>query len=256
MIAIVGLISLGLICFRFTLEDTSEVARLVDWFDTGICGFFFVDFVRNWVRAADRKRYLMTWGIVDLISSIPVSNTFRWARVARLIRIFRLIRSLTLIIRGVRNEKRSALLVGIVSASALILAVCSIGVLHFEQHAPGTNIQTADDAVWWSIVTLTSVGYGDHYPVTPAGRFLASWLMLTGLVIFAGLAGIFADLLRSISLQNWKKTESRLSLTEEEILKTILELQQELRTLSARVEQQENQDQGSALIEPGTPLQH
>lgn len=229
--AVIGIIGLGLICFRLTLDDHNEVAKLVDWFDSIICLAFLGDFVRNAMRANSLSRYLCTWGMLDLISSVPVMNSFRWARLARLIRVFRLIKSVAIIVRSVRRERKSALLVGTIAVAASTLAICCVGVLHFEQAVDGANIQTAEDAIWWSIVTLASVGYGDRYPITSEGRFLAGWLMLTGVVMFAAFAGIFADVLRSLS--STKPAESPTSrLVEEELLIEVLRLQKEVHSLT------------------------
>jgi voltage-gated potassium channel len=58
--------------------------------------------------------------------------------------------------------------------------------------APDSNIKTAEDAVWWSVVTITTVGYGDRYPVTSEGRFLGGILMFAGVGLFATFSGFVA----------------------------------------------------------------
>jgi voltage-gated potassium channel len=63
----------------------------------------------------------------------------------------------------------------------------AIGILGVEKDAPGSNIRTAEDALWWSYVTITTVGYGDRYPVTSEGRLIAAALMTVGV----GLFGMF-----------------------------------------------------------------
>jgi len=69
-----------------------------------------------------------------------------------------------------------------------IIGVCSAMEFAFEQHAPGATIHNFGDALWWSIVTVTTVGYGDKYPVTAGGRGVAVVLMITGI----GLAGVLS----------------------------------------------------------------
>lgn len=59
----------------------------------------------------------------------------------------------------------------------------SIAILQFET-LPNSNIKTAGDAIWWSYVTITTVGYGDKYPVTPEGRIIAAMLMTVGVGLF------------------------------------------------------------------------
>ncbi len=67
----------------------------------------------------------------------------------------------------------------------------SIAVLHFEV-GPAANIKTPQDALWWALVTITSVGYGDRYPVTAEGRLVAAALMVAGVGLFGTFAGFIA----------------------------------------------------------------
>jgi len=73
----------------------------------------------------------------------------------------------------------------------MLVVVCSIAVLHFET-TRDANIRTAEDAVWWSFATITTVGYGDRYPVTSEGRFVAVILMCAGVGLFGTLSGFLA----------------------------------------------------------------
>ena len=68
----------------------------------------------------------------------------------------------------------------------------SIAILQFEA-VPGANIASADDAVWWAIVTLTTVGYGDRFPITPEGRIVAALLMAAGIGLFGTFSGFVAS---------------------------------------------------------------
>jgi voltage-gated potassium channel len=69
--------------------------------------------------------------------------------------------------------------------------------LQFESKNPNANIQTGGEALWWSIVTMTTVGYGDYFPITPGGRITGVFVMVTGIGIIGALASIFASLLVS-----------------------------------------------------------
>jgi len=77
----------------------------------------------------------------------------------------------------------------------MVLALSSIAVLQFESKAPGANIKTGGDALWWSVVTITTVGYGDFYPVTGLGRLTAFLVMAAGVGIIGALASILASVL-------------------------------------------------------------
>jgi voltage-gated potassium channel len=76
-------------------------------------------------------------------------------------------------------------------ATIILITISSISVLHFER-TPGANIITGEDAIWWSLVTITTVGYGDKYPVTTEGRVIAVILMIAGVGLFSTLSGFIA----------------------------------------------------------------
>ena len=79
----------------------------------------------------------------------------------------------------------------------LVLVSSSLFVLQFESRSPDANITTGGDALWWSAVTITTVGYGDCFPVTTLGRLTGLFVMLAGVGIIGRLASILASLLVS-----------------------------------------------------------
>lgn len=81
----------------------------------------------------------------------------------------------------------------VVLTAFLLVMFCSIGILICEQQDPYANIKTACDAIWWSVATITTVGYGDVYPVTTEGRILAMVLMISGIGLFGILSGLAAS---------------------------------------------------------------
>jgi voltage-gated potassium channel len=74
----------------------------------------------------------------------------------------------------------------------LIIVTCSIAVIQFERPAGG-NIATPEDAMWWAVSTMTTVGYGDRFPVTSEGRMIAIFLMAAGVGAFGTLSGLMAS---------------------------------------------------------------
>jgi voltage-gated potassium channel len=75
----------------------------------------------------------------------------------------------------------------------LVLEFGSLTVLRVEQYAPGANITSASDAIWYTIVTISTVGYGDQYPVTDAGRVIGSGVIVLGVGIFGTFTGYLAN---------------------------------------------------------------
>ena len=76
----------------------------------------------------------------------------------------------------------------------LVLEFGSLEILHVEQNAPGANITSASDALWYTIVTISTVGYGDRYPVTNEGRVVGSLIIIVGVGIFGTFTGYLANL--------------------------------------------------------------
>ncbi len=171
-----------------------EITNLIHAIDTAVCGVFFLDFVIQLHRAESKIAFLK-WGWIDLIASIPNIDFLRWGRlvrVLRIIRLFRGMRSLQKILRMILQDRIETGVVSLGLTLFLLVAFTSVSILMCEGHADG-NIKTAEDAVWWSIVTVTTVGYGDKYPVTTEGRIIGSILMIAGVGTFAALSGLAAS---------------------------------------------------------------
>jgi len=91
----------------------------------------------------------------------------------------------------------------------MVMTVSSVLVLQFEGRSPDANIKTGGDALWWALVTITTVGYGDFFPVTTLGRFTAAFVMLSGVGIIGALASILASLLLSPTAEESEQAADR-----------------------------------------------
>ncbi|WP_104403008.1 potassium channel family protein [Vibrio penaeicida] len=181
------------IVLQLTMKLPDDINIMLRWSDQFICVFFFIDFIIQLKHAPDRWRYFRTWGWIDLLSSIPFGFYPQFARVVRVIRLIRVIRSVrTLANVFLRNKVKSSFSF-VVFVSILMLTVGAIALLLLEQGVEGANIHNAADAFWWAFVTITTVGYGDFYPVTVEGRFVASALMTTGVGLFGTFTGFVAS---------------------------------------------------------------
>ena len=194
-ILVLSVLSLGAIAADSLLTLPTEISRLLQWVDLLACAAFFVDFVIRF-RAAESKFAFMKWGWIDLLASVPNIEALRIGRFVRLLRVLRLLRGVRSLRRLVamlfgRGQQGGVASVGMIMF--LLIVLSSVGVLWFER-VEGANIRTADDAIWWSVTTVTTVGYGDRYPVTPGGRLIASALMVAGVGLFGALSGIVASL--------------------------------------------------------------
>jgi voltage-gated potassium channel len=181
---------------------------LVNVYDNLICVVFLIDFAYNLTGATPKRAYFISGrGWLDLIGSIPTFGILRFTallRLARLSRLARITRLLggqagkDLVIDVLRNRSQYATFITILLAG-MVLSTASIIVLEAESGAKGANITTGGDAIWWGIVTITTVGYGDYYPVTALGRLTAVFVMFAGIGIIGALASILASLLVSPS---------------------------------------------------------
>jgi len=182
----------------------TEISRLLFYTDNAICIIFFYDFCVHFYKA-DNKWVYMKWGWIDLISCIPTIEYLRPGRAIRLIRVLRIMRAFRstkhLIHHIYRNKAQGALTT--VSIIAILLVIfSSIAILQVEKD-PNSNIKTAEDAIWWAYVTITTVGYGDKYPVTTEGRIIASVLMTAGV----GLFGTFTAYISSLFVTDRRNKE-------------------------------------------------
>jgi voltage-gated potassium channel len=172
-----------------------ETRTLLDYADNLVCGIFLIDFAKNLIQSPDKLRYLVTWGWIDLASSIPTVDALRWGRAVRVFRIFRVLRGVraTKLLATLILEKRteSAFLAASLVSTLLVL-FASIAILQFED-LPDSNIKSAEDALWWAFVTITTVGYGDKFPLSSEGRIVAGLLMLAGVGLFGTFSGLIAS---------------------------------------------------------------
>jgi voltage-gated potassium channel len=173
-----------------------QTLQILGFADDLVCVVFFIDFCLVLGRSENKLKYFLTWGWLDLLSSIPLLDTLRWGRLARITRIFRVlrgVRSARLLSRMILRRRAESAVLSVVLVSIILLTISAISVLHFENGAEGAVIKTAEDAVWWSVVTITTVGYGDRYPVTTEGRMVATVLMIAGVGLFGTLSGFVAS---------------------------------------------------------------
>ncbi len=171
-----------------------EISRLIHYIDTLICVFLLMDFAWRFARAESKLRF-MRWGWLDLIAAIPAVEALRWGRLFRVFRVIRLIfalRSYRLLLLQFMHKRREAGMASAVVLTFFVLCFASIGMLLVEHH-PDSNIRTAEDALWRAMVSITTIGYGDRYPVTDAGRIIAGVLMVCGIGLFGTLSGVAAS---------------------------------------------------------------
>jgi hypothetical protein len=157
--------------------------------------FFGIDFVIRLIKSPSKSEYLLRqYGWADFLSCLPFSqtNVFRFFR---LIKVYRLLKEFGVrkIIDAIVKDRADTALFILIFVTILMLEFGSLGMLAIEPQSPDANITTAQDALWYMVATLSTVGYGDQYPVTTQGRLLGAFVILTGVGIFGTLTGYLAN---------------------------------------------------------------
>jgi voltage-gated potassium channel len=205
-ILILTLFSLVIMVALF-LPLNQATIELLQFYDSLICAFFLLDFFLTWRVAANKREFFFkqrAW--MDLVGAIPSLGVvlpyryFGLLRLLRLNRVNRIYQHLGVQRRGellrdiLKNRsKYASFLIGLLAI--IVLSSASVLVLQFESAARNALITTGWDAFWYAIVTITTVGYGDYYPVTTGGRITGIFIMMTGVGIIGALASLMASLL-------------------------------------------------------------
>jgi voltage-gated potassium channel len=136
-------------------------------------------------------------------------NFLRFGRLLRFIRLIRIIkafRTTKQFVTYIFANKAQGTFASVAILAVLLIIFSSIAILQVE-NAPNSNIQTAEDAIWWAYVTITTVGYGDKFPVTTEGRIIASFLMTAGVGLFGTFTAYIASLFVSDNKTEKEKNE-------------------------------------------------
>jgi voltage-gated potassium channel Kch len=156
---------------------------------------FLADFVYRFFTAESKTGYFFRqFGWADLLSSLPLPQA-KILRMFRLWRVLRLVRNFGLrnLVRELVDNRAGNALLTVVFLVFCVLEFGSLAVLNAEEYAAGANITNASSALWWTFVSITTVGYGDRYPVTNAGRLVGVLVMTAGVGLFGTLSGFLAN---------------------------------------------------------------
>jgi voltage-gated potassium channel len=210
-----------------------ELCRSLSWITWGI---FVVDIIVRLVLADERVRYLVRHWYDVLVLALPL---------LRPLRLLRLIPLLAILNRRANVRLRGR--VGIyVAGGASLLAFCAaLAVLDAERSSPDANISDFGDAIWWAVTTMTTVGYGDHYPVTAGGRLVAFGLMIGGIALLGTVTATLASWLVETVAAEKEQAEDRQI--------TVRRLEDKIDRLTAQ--KQRDLDDRGQLLDQEKPLQ-
>ena len=186
-----SLVFLTVIILPYAHPLTPQESLVLHVVDVSLWMVFVLDYMIRFLLASDRRRFVSTHWFDLLIVIVPFLRPLRIVRVIALV--------------VATGRRAGSLIVQQVLIYVLLLVIittssCAILVYHFENSAAGANIHSLSDAFWWALTTVTTVGYGDRYPVTPAGRGITVVLMIAGIVLMgtitAAIAAKFVDIVR------------------------------------------------------------
>jgi voltage-gated potassium channel len=219
--------------------DVREGILVAEWF---IWSAFALELGIKTYLATDRKKYLLSHWYDVVIVLVPF---LRPLRIVRSLRVLRMTRALRLLSYGVRllTEARVIVLSHGLHYAALVAAIVFFALaglaLVFERQADDANIRTIGDAIWWGIATMTTVGYGDRFPITTEGKAIAVVLMLLGISLFSLITATVAAMFVKPGAEKQEATLEDVLQRLEEMEARLMAVQRGQRTIIEDVRQVE-----------------
>ena len=222
-------------------EDITLVILIMD----GLLSAIFMGdfFFRLFTTDSKSGYFFRRMGWVDLLASLPAPQ-FKILRMFRILRVYRMGKEYggAKMIREFFSNRGGSALLTLIFIMILILEFGGLAILWVESRSPEANITTASDAIWYVYVTITTVGYGDQYPVTNAGRLLGILIMTIGVGLFGTIAAFLANVFIKPSDDTEAAPEmpatdlTALSAQLEEIKSILLALEQKTGELQAKID--------------------
>lgn len=194
-IGLLSILSIVNLVLWFVFYDNDQIQTVLTTMTALFTVVFLVDFLYRFFTAPSRSFYFWRdFGWADLLSSLPATqlNILRVFRLHRVVRLFRRV-GIRRIVHTIVHDRANSALMLLLLAGVLVMQFGSLAVLYYEYAAPGANITTAADALWYTLVTISTVGYGDQYPVTTAGRIVGTCVIVIGVGIFGTFTGYLAN---------------------------------------------------------------
>lgn len=226
VMACLAIVAVSMLFLEPAFPDYEHVFHSLDMM---ILGLFAVDYFLRLYRARDKRQFLLH-NIPDLIAIIPFNSLFRSARLVRLVRFTRFSkfsRTIRFAIYAQRFVSRCSAffktngLHYMIFATAVLIIV-GAGAIYSLEHGLNDEVTSVGDALWWSLVTTTTVGYGDVAPVTASGRVLAGVLMVFGI----GFVGMVTATIATFFIREGDQEQTANSGKIDEILAMLDRLEQ------------------------------
>lgn len=200
------LILISLVSFSFeTLPNNSKtVVSLLSWIEVACVTIFTIEYLlRIYVSQHPLKYIFSFYGIIDLAAILPFYLSFNFdLRSLRAFRVFRIFRSLKLIRynKAIKRVGKAAHIVKeeivlFLIITFILIFLSSVGIYFFENEAQPERFASVFHSLWWAIVTITTLGYGDVYPITVGGKIFTFFVLMVGVGVVTIPAGLVATAL-------------------------------------------------------------
>ena len=207
--AVLALIIFSIITLTVeTLPDLSPEAKLAfEISEIVVTVLFTIEYGLRIATSSKKLNYVLSfYGIIDLIAILPLylalGLDLRMVRVFRLLRIFRILKlarysnAMSRFGRALIYVKEEALI--FLLATSMLLYLSAVGIFYFEREAQPEHFGSIFHSLWWAVATLTTVGYGDVFPITAGGKLFTFVVLMCGLGIVAAPAGLIAAALSKV----------------------------------------------------------
>lgn len=219
LLATLALVFLALYAYEVIGRLSGSTLTWVENSITAIWLVFFVDYAVRFSITRNRWKWVKA-NLLDLLSvALPVLRPLRLLRVIALIRVLH---------RTTGERIRDKIIAYTVSSTILLVIVSSLAILEAERDAPDASITSFPDALWWSVVTITTVGYGDYTPVSQTGRLITLGLMIGGMALIGVITATLASWITERSTEESERIE-------ESTQRQIVQLQQTVSDLRSEI---------------------
>lgn len=194
-IGVLSILSIANIVLVYWFADEPSVQLVLSVMNALLSVIFLGDFIYRLATAESASHYFLRgFGWADLFASLPFPQ-LKILRVFRLTRVASLMREVgpRALLRTLIRDRANSTLLTLLLLGVLVLEFGSMTILAVEGDAEGANITSASDALWYTIVTISTVGYGDQFPVTNIGRLVGGLLIIVGVGIFGTFTGYLAN---------------------------------------------------------------
>jgi voltage-gated potassium channel len=189
---LVSILSIGNL-FVIALPGLGPAAQVALVVEVALTPVFLIDFLYRLGTSTDRRRYFVRgYGWADFLAIPPFLSVFRLFRIGVTVRGLRR-RGFESVGAELDRNRASTTFFFTVFLVIAVVEFAGMAELLIEHDAPGSNIHTASDALWWGFVTIATVGYGDKYPTTNPGRIVGTAMLFAGVALFSVLTGFIAN---------------------------------------------------------------